>query len=327
MSSSATQQRPRESDERATGEVIEVRGLTKTFGRFRAVDGLDLQVARGTVHGFLGPNGAGKTTTIRVLLGLYRRDAGEVRVLDRDPASQSATINRDISYVAGDVALWPTLTGRQALDVLAGLRRAAGGYYDEDRERELIDAFALDPRKRIRAYSKGNRQKVILVAAFAARTRLLILDEPTSGLDPLMERTFGECVERAVSDGRTVLLSSHILGEVEQLCDAVTIIKDGRLVETGELSQLRHLAASTISAVVSEGIADHVTTEIRAVLGTAGVERKQLQGRGIRLEASVPAEHVDAVLQCLLAAHPMDVRCTPASLEDLFLRHYQVGRR
>lgn len=325
MSSTTTRERPREMDAPATGDVIAVHGLTKTFGRFRAVDGLDLQVGRGTVHGFLGPNGAGKTTTIRVLLGLYRRDAGDVRVLDRDPATETATINKDVSYVAGDVALWPTLTGRQALDVLAGLRRAAGGDYDEARERELIEAFALDPSKRIRTYSKGNRQKVILVAAFAARTRLLILDEPTSGLDPLMERTFGECVERAVADGRTVLLSSHILGEVEQLCDAVTIIKDGRLVETGELSQLRHLAASTVSAVVSGDAADSVAASVEHVLDGASVERKSVQDNMVRLEASVPEEHIDAVLQCLLTAHPRDVRCTPASLEDLFLRHYKVG--
>ncbi|HWC24280.1 MAG TPA: ABC transporter ATP-binding protein [Flexivirga sp.] len=327
MSSSATQERPREVDVPETGNVIEVRALTKTFGSFHAVDGLDLRVGRGTVHGFLGPNGAGKTTTIRVLLGLYRRDSGAVRVLGCDPATHSATINKDVSYVAGDVALWPTLTGRQALDVLAGLRRAAGGDYDDDRERELIEAFALDPGKRIRAYSKGNRQKVILVAAFAARTGLLILDEPTSGLDPLMERTFGECVERAVSDGRTVLLSSHILGEVEQLCDAVTIIKDGRLVETGELSQLRHLAASTISAVVSGDTADRVAADVAALLGAAEIERKQLPNNAIRLEASVPEEHIDAVLRRLLAAHPTDVRCTPASLEDLFLRHYKVASR
>lgn len=327
MSSPTTQQRSREAEVPPSGDVIEVRGMTKTFSGFAAVDGLDLQVGHGTVHGFLGPNGAGKTTTIRVLLGLYRRDAGDVRVLDRDPATQSEAINKDVSYVAGDVALWPTLTGRQALDVLAGLRRSAGGAYDDDRERELIDAFALDPSKRISTYSKGNRQKVILVAAFAARTRLLILDEPTSGLDPLMERTFGECVERAVSDGRTVLLSSHILGEVEQLCDAVTIIKDGRLVETGELSQLRHLAASTISAVVSGDTADRIAAEVQDLLGGVEIERKHLQNNAVRLEASVPEERIDAVLQSLLAAHPTDVRCTPASLEDLFLRHYKVGTR
>ena len=308
-----------------TEDAVAVAGLVKNFGRFRAIDELDLTVTRGSVHGFLGPNGAGKTTTIRVLLGLYGRDAGTVRVLGRDPAIDSAVINRDVSYVAGEVALWPTLTGRQALDVLAGLRRSAGGHYDDRREAELIDAFALDTGKRIRKYSKGNRQKVMLVAAFAADTELLILDEPTSGLDPLMERTFGECVEQASSQGRTVLLSSHILGEVEQLCDAVTIIKDGRLVETGELSQMRHLAASTISAVLSEDTADRATTDLQGLLGTgAEVARKTTSDGRIRLEASVPRESVDRVLQVLLTAHPTDVRCTPASLEDLFLRHYKV---
>ncbi|MBB2892636.1 ABC transporter ATP-binding protein [Flexivirga oryzae] len=311
-----------------TNRVIEVVGLTKTFGRFRAIDGLDLAVSRGTVHGFLGPNGAGKTTTIRVLLGLYGRDAGVVRVLGRDPATDSATVNRQVSYVAGEVALWPTLTGRQALDALAGLRRSAGGDYDDQRESALIEAFALDTSKRIRKYSKGNRQKVMLVAAFAANTELLILDEPTSGLDPLMERTFGECVEQATSQGRTVLLSSHILGEVEQLCDAVTIIKDGRLVETGQLSQMRHLAASTISAVLSGDVADRVVDEVQDVLGTrVEVARKPLSDGKIRVEASVPQEAVDRVLQVLLVAHPTDVRCTPASLEDLFLRHYKVAAR
>ncbi|GGB47750.1 ABC transporter ATP-binding protein [Flexivirga endophytica] len=313
-------------DGAAPSDVIDVHGLTKTFGRFRAVDDLDLRVSRGAVHGFLGPNGAGKTTTIRVLLGLYRRDSGTVSVLGHDPETDSALINRDVSYVAGEVALWPTLTGQQALDVLAGLRRSARGKYDEARERELIEAFALDPSKRIRKYSKGNRQKVMLVAAFAARTDLLILDEPTSGLDPLMERTFGECVERAVAEGRTVLLSSHILGEVEQLCDSVTIIKDGQLVETGRLSQMRHLAASTISAVVSGDTVDRVADEVRQQLGVDGeVTRKPMPEGGVRLEASVPHDRVDAVVTTLLAAHPTDLRCTPASLEDLFLRHYRVA--
>ncbi|RNI23899.1 ABC transporter ATP-binding protein [Flexivirga caeni] len=309
-----------------TRDVVDVAGLTKNFGRFRAIDDLDLRVARGTVHGFLGPNGAGKTTTIRVLLGLYRRDAGRVRVLGHDPATHSSVIDRDLSYVAGEVVLWPSLTGRQALDVLAGLRRSAGGEYDDDRERALIEAFSLDPSKRIRKYSKGNRQKVMLVAAFAARTELLILDEPTSGLDPLMERTFGDCVRQAVADGRTVLLSSHILGEVERLCDAVTIIKDGRLVETGQLAQMRHLAASAISAVVSVDSADRVATELGAALGdNASVSRNPMQGNAVRFDASVPQELVDRVLQLLLAAHPTDVRCTPASLEDLFLQHYRIG--
>ena len=327
MTSPSTTQRAHRQSSTAD-PVIAVHGLTKSFGRFRAVADLDLQVARGTVHGFLGPNGAGKTTTIRVLLGLYGRDAGHVQVLGRDPATHSAAINRDLSYVAGEVALWPALTGRQTLDVLAGLRRAAGGDYDEGREQELIDSFALDPTKRNRKYSKGNRQKVMLIAAFAARTRLLILDEPTSGLDPLMERTFADCVERATAEGRTVLLSSHVLGEVEHLCDAVTIIKDGRLVETGQLSRMRHLAASTISAVVSGDVADRVADELAGVLGEhAAVTRKPLPGNTVRVEASAPQEDVDRVLQTLLAVRPTDVRCAPASLEDLFLRHYQVAAR
>lgn len=325
-SPSTTQRAPEQSS--TPDPVIAVRGLTKSFGRFHAVDDLDLEVERGTVHGFLGPNGAGKTTTIRVLLGLYRRDAGQVTVLGRDPGTDSAAINRDLSYVAGEVALWPTLTGRQTLDVLAGLRRAAGGDYDDGRERALIEAFALDPTKRIRKYSKGNRQKVMLIAAFAARTELLILDEPTSGLDPLMERTFADCVERATAEGRTVLLSSHILGEVEQLCDAVTIIKDGRLVETGQLSRMRHLAASTISGVLPGEIADRVADEISTVLGQeTAMTRKVLPDKNVRVEASVPQEDVDHVLQTLLRARPTDVRCTPASLEDLFLRHYRVAAR
>ena len=199
---------------------VHVRGLVKRFGHFRALDHLDLEVESGSVHGFLGPNGAGKSTTIRVLLGLYRPDEGSVSVLGREPWRDAALINRQVSYVPGDVALWPALTGGQVLDALAGLR----GSRDADREAELIERFDLDPTKRVRTYSKGNRQKVALVAALAAPTRLLVLDEPTSGLDPLMERVFTEEVARAAGEGRTVLLSSHILAEVQRLCSAVTII-------------------------------------------------------------------------------------------------------
>ena len=229
---------PRAADD----SPIRIRGLTKRFGRLTALDGLDLTVAAGSVHGFLGPNGAGKSTTIRVLLGLYRPDAGEVRVLGRDPGRSASAINREISYVPGDVALWPNLTGGQVLDVLAGLR----GARDRAREEDLIERLDLDPSKKVRTYSKGNRQKVALVAALAAPTRLLVLDEPTSGLDPLMERVFTEEVSAAASAGRTVLLSSHILAEVQRLCSAVTIIKDGRVVEHGDLEHLQSLAATRI---------------------------------------------------------------------------------
>jgi len=208
------------------GNVITVERLVKRFGALAAVDGLDLNVRAGEVHGFLGPNGAGKSTTIRVLLGLYRASAGRVRVLGLDPATQAAQVTGRTSYVPGEVSLWPNLTGQEVLDALAGLR----GNRDVAAERRLVGEFALDPRKVVRTYSKGNRQKVILIAAFAARTELLVLDEPTSGLDPLMEELFQHCVRDAAAAGRTVLLSSHILAEAEQLCDTVTIIKDGRLV-------------------------------------------------------------------------------------------------
>ncbi|MFI7540520.1 ABC transporter ATP-binding protein [Actinoplanes sp. NPDC049599] len=300
-----------------TTAIIDVRELVKRFGRCAAVDGLDLAVTAGQVHGFLGPNGAGKTTTIRVLLGLYRAGAGHVRVLGLDPAVRSAAINRRTSYVPGELHLWPNLTGRQCLDALAGLR----GVRDEAAERRLADAFALDVRKRVRAYSKGNRQKVVLVAAFAAPTDLLILDEPTSGLDPLMEEVFRQCVREAVAAGRTVLLSSHILSEVEQLCDTVTIIKDGRLVESGRLAALRHLAASRVTARVADGHRTAVTAGLRG-LGLLNGDPP-----GAELTLSVPREQVPPVLELLARTGVVDITCTPASLEDLFLRHYETVQR
>ncbi len=295
---------------------VEICGLVKRFGGFTAVDGLDLEVRPGSVHGFLGPNGAGKTTAIRALLGLYRRDAGTVRVLGRDPADDASAVTRRVSYVPGDVALWPNLTGTEVLDALGGLRRLR----DEPAERELIERFALDPTRRVRTYSKGNRQKLALVAAFAAPTELLVLDEPTSGLDPLMERVFGDCVVEAAAEGRAVLLSSHILGEVEQLCSDVTIIKDGRRVESGSLADLRHLAASTVTAR-ADGL---LTPDLRSALMALGLE-PQIDDQ--RCTCAVPRELVPDVLGLLSGLQFTDVTCTPASLEDLFLRHYAVGAR
>jgi polyether ionophore transport system ATP-binding protein len=282
--------------------MIDIDGLVKRFGSFAAVDGLDLHVAPGTVHGFLGPNGAGKSTTIRVLLGLYRPTAGRVRVLGLDPR---AATNR-ISYVPGEVNLWPSLTGQEVLDALAGLR----GTRDAAAEQRLAASFAVDLKRRVRTYSKGNRQKVALVAAFAAPTDLLVLDEPTSGLDPLMEELFQRCVRDAAAAGRTVLLSSHVLSEVEEVCDAVTIIKDGRLVETGLLSDMRHLAASTITARAGD------FSLPGAVAGPDGT-----------LRVSVPRADVPGVLGDLVAAGAQDITCTPARLEDLFMRHYEVAAR
>lgn len=296
--------------------VVDVDGLVKRFGAFTAVDGLDLRVQQGGVHGFLGPNGAGKSTTIRVLLGLYRASAGRVRVLGLDPARHAAQVTRRLSYVPGDVTLWPNLTGQQVLDAVAGLR----GVRDEAAERRLCEAFALDTERRVRTYSKGNRQKVVLVAAFAAPTDLLMLDEPTSGLDPLMEEVFQSCVRDAAAAGRTVLLSSHILAEVEKLCDTVTIIKDGRLVESGPLAELRHLAAAQVTARPE---ADRVVAVIERLRGL-GVDVADDHGR---LSLSVPRVLVAAVLGVLAEVGAEDITCAPASLEDLFLRHYAVGAR
>ena len=292
-----------------TGQApVRVRGLTKRFGRVTALNGLDLTVAAGSVHGFLGPNGAGKSTAIRTLLGLYRPDAGSVRVLGRDPA-------REVSYVPGDVALWPNLTGGQVLDAMAGLR----GSRDRTREKELTERFELDPSKKVRTYSKGNRQKVALVAALAAPTRLLILDEPTSGLDPLMERVFTEEVAAAASAGRTVLLSSHVLAEVQHLCDAVTIIKDGRVVEDGGLEHLRSLAATRIALRAAPERLEPLT----AALTSLGIAFDRDEDR---LTLQVGSQRVPAVLGLVAEQRITDVVCEPASLEDLFLRHYEDAR-
>nr|WP_303770344.1 ABC transporter ATP-binding protein [Actinomyces oris] len=291
---------------------VHVHGLVKRFGRFRALDGLDLTVEAGSVHGFLGPNGAGKSTTIRVLLGLYRPDGGSVSVLGREPWKQAALINRQVSYVPGDVALWPALTGGQVLDALAGLR----GSRDAKREAELMERFDLDPSKRVRTYSKGNRQKVALVAALAAPTSLLVLDEPTSGLDPLMERVFTEEVARACGEGRTVLLSSHILAEVQRLCSAVTIIKNGRVVEHGDLGTLRRLSRTRIEL----GAAADELGPVRQALKAVGLDVVEDSGR---LTLEVPAEQVPTVLSLAGEHRIEDVTCEPTSLEDLFLRHYE----
>ncbi|WP_338129471.1 ABC transporter ATP-binding protein, partial [Micrococcus terreus] len=337
------------ADHTATEHPVEVRGLTHRFGNFTAVDDFDLTVAPGTVHGFLGPNGAGKSTTMRVLLGLYRPTAGQVRVLGHDPATHPAEVTRGISSVPGDVSLWPNLTGRQALDVLAGLR----GHYDHAFESELIDRFALDPSKKVRSYSTGNRQKVMLVAAFAAQTPVLLLDEPTSGLDPLMEQEFGRCIREATADGRTVLLSSHLLAEVERLCTHVTIIRDGRLVESGQLQQMRHLAASTVTATLPASTATTTGSSplgahdaparaedaqaLVARLTAAGLRlagpddgpspASETSPQPVRIAGAVDRANVPAVLGILAAAGAQDITCTPASLEELFLRHYQVAPR
>src|SRR6201989_2548030 len=265
---------------------IEISGLVKTFGPTRALDGLDLTVARGEVHGFLGPNGAGKSTTIRVLLGLLHADSGDVRLLGGDPWGDAVALHRRLAYVPGDVNLWPNLTGGEAIDLLGRL----GGGLDARRGALLLERFDLDPTKKARSYSKGNRQKVALVAALASDVELLILDEPTSGLDPLMEAAFRACIEEERERGRTVLLSSHILSEVEALCDRVTIIRTGRTVETGTLAGMRHLTRTSVEAEL----------ERAPDLQLAGVHALQVDGTRIRAE--VDTAQLQAVLERLTAA-------------------------
>ncbi|HWB35329.1 MAG TPA: ABC transporter ATP-binding protein [Rugosimonospora sp.] len=292
-------------------DAITVRGLVKNFGGTRALDGLDLTVAGGEVHGFLGPNGAGKTTTIRILLGLLRGDGGRATVLGGDPWRDAVTLHRRMAYVPGEVNLWPNLTGGEVVDLLGRLR----GGLDPVRRADLLERLALDPTKRCRAYSKGNRQKVALVAAFASDAELYLLDEPTSGLDPLMAAVFQDVVRQARRDGRTVLLSSHILAEVEALCDRVTIVRAGRAAETGTFAELRHLTRTTV-----------VVETARPVDGLAelpGVH--DLVADGARARLSVDAGELNRVLERLVALDVRTLTSSPPTLEELFLSHYGDG--
>jgi ABC-2 type transport system ATP-binding protein len=291
-----------------TQPVVDVRGLVKKFGAFKALDGLDLTVERGEVHGFLGPNGAGKSTTIRVLLGLLHADGGEVSLLGGDPWRDVVELHRRLAYVPGDVSLWPGLTGGQAIDLLGKLR----GGLDERRRAHLLERFELDPTKRGRQYSKGNKQKVALVAALSSDVELLLLDEPTSGLDPLMEVVFQEEIAAEKAKGRTVLLSSHILSEVETLADRVSIIREGRVVQTGTLEDLRHQTRVTVTAVLGR------QPDAGSVLLTGPDSRLD----GDRYAAAVEPDQVNAVMAELVRHDMSALTVTPASLEDLFLRHY-----
>ncbi|MEV0468200.1 ABC transporter ATP-binding protein [Nocardia tengchongensis] len=290
--------------------VIEVRDLHKNFGQVRALDGLDLEVAEGEVHGFLGPNGSGKSTTIRVLLGILSRTSGEARVLGRDPWTDAVALHSDIAYVPGDVTLWPSLSGGETIDLLARMR----GGIDAARRAELIERYELDPTKKARTYSKGNRQKVALVSAFSSNARLLLLDEPTSGLDPLMEQVFGECVAEAVARGTTVLLSSHILSEVEKLCQRVTIIRAGKTVETGTLAEMRHLSRTSITAEMISSPGD--------LSRMPGVEDISVDGH--TLHCQVDSEHLGELIRVLGDAGVRSLVSQPPTLEELFLRHYSL---
>ena len=288
--------------------AVQVEGLTKSFGNVHALRGLDLSVPAGRVTGFLGPNGSGKTTTIRILLGLLRADGGTATVLGGDPWTDAVQLHRSIAYVPGDVTLWPNLTGGEAIDILCRLSAPL----DPKRKQLMLDRFELDPTKKARTYSKGNRQKVALVAALASEAQLLLLDEPTSGLDPIMEAAFTESIREVKAQGRSVLLSSHIFAEVERLADTVTIIRNGVTVETGSIAQLRQRLRTEVTAVLGGGSA--------SLAGVAGVhDLQQVDGQ---TRFTVDEESLPAVLAEVARLQPRSLVANPPSLEELFLRHY-----
>ena len=293
--------------------VIQIKNLTKYYGKHLALNSVDLEVEQGEVFGFIGPNGAGKTTTLRILLGLLRKDAGEVSLLGGDPWRDAVALHRRLAYVPGDVNLWPHLSGGEVIDLLARLR----GGFDQSRRDELVKRFELDPTKQCRTYSKGNRQKVALIAALVSDVELFILDEPTSGLDPLMEAIFRECVGEFKRAGKTVLLSSQILAEVEALCDRISIIKEGKIVETGTLTELRHLTRTSVSVETGQ--------PITGLSELPGVHNLSIDGA--RAQFNVDADAINSVLRCLVQFDVRALTCTPPTLEDLFLRYYKLQPR
>jgi len=287
--------------------VIETRKLTKFYGRQAALQGVDLTVRKGEVYGFIGPNGAGKTTTIRILLGMLRKSGGEAKLLGGDPWRDAVSLHKRLVYVPGDVTLWPSLTGGEVIDFLGSLH----GKINPSRRRELLERFQLDPKKKCRSYSKGNRQKVALVSAFVSDTELLLLDEPTSGLDPLMELAFQECIFEAKKQGKTIFLSSHILAEVEALCDRVGIIRQGKIVESGTLAELRHLTRTTVTVELAKPV------NLNQLQGVHDVSRKEEKWR-----FSVDTNAIGAVMNAFAPMGIKSLTAEPPTLEELFIRHY-----
>lgn len=288
--------------------AISISNLTKNYGSVQALDGLDLHVAPGEVHGFLGPNGAGKSTTIRILLGILRHDSGSVRLLGGDPWADAVSLHRRLAYVPGDVELWPNLTGGEAIDLFARLR----GDVDRKKRDDLVERFDLDPRKKGRTYSKGNRQKVALISALASNVELLLLDEPTAGLDPLMEAVFQECIHEAKEAGRTVLLSSHILAQVEVLADRISIVRHGKIVESGTLNELRHLSRTAVTVKTAEPVA--------GLAARAGVHNLREESGQLRLDADT--QHLPEIMRELSVHGVQALTASPPTLEQLLLRHY-----
>lgn len=291
-------------------EIIEINNLTKNFGSFQALKGVNLTVKEGEVHGFIGPNGAGKSTTIRILLGLLRKSSGSIYVMNEDPWENAVSLHSKLVYVPGDVSLWPDLTGGEIIDFLGRLH----GGLDLSKKKELIDAFQLDPTKKSSTYSKGNRQKVALISAFSCNAELYLFDEPTSGLDPLMEVIFQEYVGKLKEKGKTVLLSSHILSEVESLCDRVSIISNGKIVETGTLKEMKHLTRTTINLTTNDNLED-----LSKIPGVHDIEHNKNQYR-----FSVDKDSINTVISVLSRIDVLSFTAEPPSLEDLFMRHYEV---
>lgn len=289
--------------------VLKTSGLTKKFGDFAALDGVDIEVAEGEVYGFIGPNGAGKSTAIRVLLGILKASSGKAEIFGMDAWKESVNIHKRVAYVPGDVNLWPNLTGGEVIDLFMKLN----GNGDKGRRDELIRRFDLDPTKKCRTYSKGNRQKVALVAAFSSNADLYILDEPTSGLDPLMERIFQECVMEAKAQGKSILLSSHILSEVEKLCDKVAIIRQGKIIETGSLQDLRHLTGTVMLVETQRPMP--LLHEVKGVRG--------IKEQGDALSFQVDAEELDRVIRYVSEFGIVRMESAPPTLEELFMRHYE----
>lgn len=289
--------------------IIQIKNLTKSFGKFKALDRVDLTVEKGEIHGFIGPNGAGKSTTIRVLLGMLQADAGEVMIFGKDAWDKAVEIHEKIAYVPGDANLWPNLTGGQVIDLLLEMRNSP---VDQAKRDNLIKEFEFDPTKKCREYSKGNRQKVLIIAALAADADVYILDEPTSGLDPLMERKFQTHLLNLKDEGKTILLSSHILSEVERLCDSVSIIREGSIIETGTLDELRHLTRLNFEVETEEPL-----TELGNIQGVHEIEQN-----GNKVVFKVDIEAINDVVEYLSQHRVIHLQSMPPKLEDLFIRYY-----